>query len=246
MLPEVVVGAGGVDLAVDAAGVVPGFGTDVVVGAGAGFALPEVVVGAGGVDLAVDAAGVVPGFGTDVVVGAGAGFVLPDVAAGAGGVDLAVGAAEAAAGLGTEVPTGLGTEVELAAGLNSGAAGAVLAGVPVSAAGVTLPGFGTDVVLTDVVPVGAVATGGLAEGTETAGFDCGAGGVDLPETVILGVTSGAAVAAGAAGFATLPEPADTDPLPELAEEPLPDGLGTELTLIGFRRMVPLAPPEPES
>ena len=159
---------------------------------------------------------------------------------------MAVDAAGVVPGFGTDVVAGLGTVVELAAGLNSGAAGAVLAGVPVAAAGVTLPGFGTDVVLTDVVPAGAVATGGLADGTETAGFDCGAGGVDLPETVILGVTSGAAVAAGAAGFATLPEPADTDPLPELAEEPLPDGLGTELTLIGFRRMVPLAPPEPES
>jgi hypothetical protein len=133
--------------------------------------------------------------------------------------------------------------VLLTAGLNSGAAGAVLAVVPVLAAGVTVPGFGTDVVLTDVVPVGAVVTGGFVEGTETAGFDCGAGGVDLPETVILGVTSGAELVAGAAGFATLPTPEDSEPLPELADEPLPEGLGTELTLIGFRRMVPL---EPES
>ena len=182
------------------------------------------------------------GLGTELVEAAGAGFVLPDVVAGAGGVDFVVEVVDLVAGFGTELAAGC-RSVVLTTGLNSGAAGAVLAVVTVLAAGVTVPSFGTDVVFTDVVPVGAVVTGDFIEGTETAGFDCGVGGVDSPETAIFGVTRRAVLVAGAAGFATLPDPEAREPLPELADEPLLDGLGTELTLISFRRMVPL---EPES
>ena len=169
------------------------------------------------------------GLTVDAVVGAGVGFATDAVLVGAGGVDLVA------------VTDGLGTDVEVATGFDSGAAGAVLAVVAAVVGDVAATGLGTDVGLPDVPAVGAVVTGDFTLGNATAGFVCGAGGVDLPEdTVILGVTKGAGAATA---DDTLPEPVETDPLPEFTDEPLPDGLGTELTLMGFRRIVPLEPPD---
>ncbi|MFN5434215.1 MAG: hypothetical protein ACK5ES_06605, partial [Planctomyces sp.] len=186
-------------------------------------------VGAGGVDLVVLPDVAAAGLTVVAVVGAGVGFATDVVLVGAGGVDLVA------------VTDGLGTDVEVATGFDSGAAGAVFAVVAAVVGDVAATGLGTDVGLPDVPAVGAVVTGDFTLGNATAGFVCGAGGVDLPEdTVILGVTTGAGAAAA---VETLPEPVETDPLPEFTDEPLPDGLGTELTLMGFRRIVPLEPPD---
>ena len=206
------------------------------------------VVGAGGVDFVVLPEVLAVGFAVDDVVGAGVGFELVTVVVGAGGVDFVVLPEVPAVGLAVDdvvgAGVGLGTDDVVTAGFDSGAAGAVLAVDTAVVGDVPATGFGTDVVLPDVVPVDAAGTGDLTLGIATAGFDCGAGGVDLPEnTVIFGVTT----VAGVADEATPPpEPEETDPLPELTEEPLLDGLGTELTLIGFRRIVPLEPPDEAS
>ncbi|MFO0061736.1 MAG: hypothetical protein ACK57O_12755 [Planctomyces sp.] len=224
-----VVEVGGVGLVVLPAVPAAGFTVEVVVGAGVGFATEVVLVGAGGVDLVVLPVVAAAGLTVDAVVGAGVGFATDAVLVGAGGVDLVA------------VTDGLGTDVEVATGFDSGAAGAVLAVVAAVVGDVAATGLGTDVGLPDVPAVGAVVTGDFTLGNATAGFVCGAGGVDLPEdTVILGVTTGAGAAAA---VETLPEPVETDPLPEFTDEPLPDGLGTELTLMGFRRIVPLEPPD---
>ena len=211
-----------------------GFGTEVVVGAGVGFVTVGVPAGAGGVDLFVLPEVAATGLPLDAVVGAGVGFAT----VGAGGVDLVV------------LTAGFGTDVVVTTGFDSGAAGAVFAVVAAVVGDVAATGLGTDVGLPDVPAVGAVVTGDFTLGNATAGFVCGAGGVDLPEdTVILGVTKGAGAAAAVDTLPEpvetdpLPEPVETDPLPEFTDEPLPDGLGTELTLMGFRRIVPLEPPD---
>lgn len=210
-----------------------GLDIEVVDGAGVDLVVePEVAVvfvGAGGVGFAVVTP--VAGFGADVVLAGVVGLVVdPEVAVvfvGAGGVGFAV----------VTPATGFGTDVVLA-GVVGLVADPEVAVVFVGAGGVGLAvvtlvtGFGTD----------AVVAGGAGFAVEpaVAVVFAGAGGVDL--TTIFGVTTGApAGEAGGDGLARLPLPEFTEPLPELIDEPPALGLGRELTLIGFSRMVPLDP-----
>ena len=132
-------------------------------------------------------------------------------------------------GLDIEVVDGAGVELVVepeVAVVFVGAGGVGLA------VGVLATGFGTDAVV-------AEGAGFVVEPAVAVVF-AGAGGVDL--TTIFGVTTGApAGEAGGDGLARLPLPEFTEPLPELIDEPPALGLGRELTLIGFSRMVPLDP-----
>ena len=171
------------------------------------------------------------GLDIEVVDGAGVDLVVePEVAVvfvGAGGVGFAV--VTPVAGFGANVVlagvVGLDVDPEVAV-VFVGAGGVGLA------VGVLATGFGTDAVV-------AEGAGFVAEPAVAVVF-VGAGGVDL--TTIFGVTTGApAGEAGGDGLARLPLPEFTEPLPELIDEPPALGLGRELTLIGFSRMVPLDP-----
>ncbi len=171
------------------------------------------------------------GLDIEVVDGAGVDLVVePEVAVvfvGAGGVGFAV--VTPVAGFGTDVVlagvVGLVVDPEVVVVfVGAGGVGFVV--------GVLATGFGTDAVV-------AEGAGFVAEPAVAVVF-VGAGGVDL--TTIFGVTTGApAGEAGGDGLARLPLPEFTEPLPELIDEPPALGLGRELTLIGFSRMVPLDP-----